>query len=53
MVQVVTTQAGRLKADRLKEKISAVKQNPNRLEPLADDGVMDDPYCPSAFSLTA
>jgi hypothetical protein len=42
----VTTQV-----DRLKEKTCTITQSQNRLNALTGDGVMDDHYCPSAFSL--
>jgi len=59
---MVTTEVDRLKVERLKEKASAITQSQNRLDlPAATraaqvgastgDYVMDDHYCPSAFSL--
>jgi hypothetical protein len=57
---VVTTQADRLKVDRLKEKTCAITQSQDRVDTpacaaaagrSAGDCVMDDHYCPSAFSL--
>jgi hypothetical protein len=44
----ITTQGVRLKVDRLKEKTPACAGAAGRL---AGDGVMDDHYCPSVFSL--
>jgi hypothetical protein len=38
---IVTTQVDRLKVNRLKEKICAIIQNQNRLEPLTGDWIMD------------
>jgi hypothetical protein len=48
---IVTTKVERLKVDRLKEKTYAITQSQNRLDAPTGDGVMDDHYCPSVFSL--